>query len=115
MYSIKKSNIELTRGDTLVLQVVILKDGEAYTPAAEDEIRFAMKHNTLNGTKTEYTDPEPLLTKVIPNDTMILRLESNDTKPFGFGLYAYDIQITFEDGTVDTFIIGTLKLTEEVY
>ena len=73
-----------------------------------------MKHNTLNLDKTDYSDETPLIEKTIPNDTLLLRLESQDTKPFGFGTYAYDIEITFADGDVDTFIKGVLKLTEEV-
>ena len=45
---------------------------------------------------------------------MILRLESGDTKDFRFGTYAYDIQITMADGTVDTFISDKLHLQPEV-
>lgn len=43
---------------------------------------------------------------------MILELEPSDTKTFDFGTYVYDIQITFSDGTVDTFITeASLKIT----
>ena len=38
-----------------------------------------------------------------------------DTKNLDFGTYVYDLQITFADGTVDTFISKSiLKLEEEV-
>ena len=69
----------------------------------------------MNSKKTDYKDIEPLILKEIPNDTLILELEPNDTKPLAFGTYVYDIQITFEDGTVDTFITEAMfKLTPEV-
>lgn len=112
--SIEDNRITMTRGDTLRLQITMGRDGEAYVPTEGDVIRFAVKHPTLNDSKTEYVDPEPLLMKTIPTDTLMLELESEDTKPLGFGRYDYDIQITFADGTVDTFISGSLKLTKEV-
>lgn len=112
--SIEENRITMTRGDTLRLKIDMVRDGEVYEPDDGDVIRFAVKHPTLNSTKTEYVDVEPLIEIVIPNDTLLLELEPNDTKPLGFGRYDYDIQITFADGTVDTFISGSLKLTKEV-
>ena len=114
MVSVDGNKITMTRGDTLRLKVGIVVDGEEYTPELYDSIRFALKHSKLNATKTEYTDAEPLVLKDIPNDTLILELEPDDTKSLGFGKYDYDVQITFADGTVDTFISDTLKLTKEV-
>ena len=114
MYLIKRNNIKLTRGDTLIAQVGIIRDDEPYTPEDGDEIRFAMKHPTMNSAKTEYTDKEPLLTKNIPIDTLILQLDPEDTKSFGFGEYVYDLEITFADGYRDTFVSATITLTPEV-
>lgn len=112
---VKNNKITMTRGDTLRIQVAIVVDGEDYTPENGDSVRFALKHTTLNNTRTEYYDDEPLILKTIPNDTLVLELEPNDTKPLGFGKYDYDIEITFADGTVDTFISNTLVLTKEVH
>ena len=112
--AIEDNRITMTRGDTLRLKVDMVRDDEEYEPIEGDVIRFAVKHQTLNKEKSEYVDEEPLIEKVIPNDTLLLELEPNDTKPLGFGRYDYDIQITFTDGTVDTFISSTLKLTKEV-
>ena len=71
------------------------------------QIRFALKRS--------YNDSEVLIYKEIPYDTMILRVDSEDTKELQQpGVYVYDIQITFTDGTVSTFISGKLKLVEEV-
>lgn len=107
--SIKGTTIIMTRGDTLRTTVSITDaNGTTYTPVEGDSVRFALK-------KT-YNDAEPLILKDIPTDTMELRLESEDTKSLDQpGEYVYDIQITLNDGTVDTFIDkAKLKLTEEV-
>ena len=113
---IKGTSITLTRGDTLRTRVVIILDGQEYTPVAGDSVRFALKHTTMTPKKTAYKDTQPLLIKPIPIDTMILQLEPQDTKPFDFDTYVYDIQITFADGTVCTFITqAVFKLTPEVH
>ena len=114
MVSVDGNKITMTRGDTLRLKVGIVVDGEEYTPELYDSVRFALKHSEMNQQKTEYKDSDPLINKTIPNDTLILELEPEDTKSLGFGKYDYDVQITFADGTVDTFISDTLKLTKEV-
>ena len=107
-YNITGTTITLTRGDTFEALVSATKrDGTQYIPVEGDVIRFAMKEN--------YDDPRPLLVKDIPIDTMRLTLNPEDTKNFDFGKYVYDIQLTKEDGTVDTFITkATIKITEEV-
>lgn len=114
MVSVDNNKVTMTRGDTLRLKVNIWVNEELYTPEVGDVVRFAMKHNVLNADGTDFADAEPLVEKPIPNDTLILELVPNDTKPLGFGKYAYDIEITFADGTVDTFISETIKLTKEV-
>lgn len=120
MFSIDGQKIELTRGDTLILEVGIYIETEEggkqqYTPVPGDTIRFALKRDKMNAKRTEYSDPEPLIRKDIPVETMILRLDSQDTTPLPFGNYVYDIQITFVDGTVDTFIANQpFILTPEV-
>lgn len=112
--SITDNTIVMTRGDTLRALIGIIMDGEPYTPQEGDVVRFAVKHQQLNPEKTEYVDPNPLINKTVPNETMVLELVPSDTKLLGFGRYDYDVQITFADGTVDTFISGVLKLTKEV-
>ena len=114
---IKKNSISLTRGDTFRAQVTLLtEDGSPYVPTAGDSLRFALKHPQLNSDGTDYADTNPLILKTIPTDTMILELEPEDTKSLGFGDYVYDVEITLEDGTVDTFITAApFKLTEEVH
>ena len=81
--------------------------GETYTPTASDVIRFAMKRR--------YKDSECLINKIIPNGSLTLQIDPADTKPLQFGKeYVYDIQLTTAGGVVDTFISGTIYLSEEV-
>lgn len=111
---VEGNTITMTRGDTLRLKIVVVVDGEEYTPHGQDVVRFAVKHSQLNAMKTEYADKKPLISKVVPNITQTLQLDPADTKALGFGRYDYDVQITFADGTVSTFISDTLALTKEV-
>ena len=115
MYSVNGTTITLTRGDTMLLLVGMKRDGEPYTPQPGDSVRFALKQS-LNPKGTEFREKNPLILKDIPTDTMILRLDPDDTKPFGFGTYRYDIEITFANGYVDTFITNSrFDLTPEVH
>lgn len=109
MFSIKDNNIILTRGDTLLLEIKMIKQGETYIPIEGETLRFAMKN--------KYSDPDQkvILVKNIPIDTLILELEPEDTKNLPMrSKYVYDIQFTDIDGRVDTFIKGTLTIEEEV-
>lgn len=108
MFTIEGTTILMTRGDTVCIEVEIkTRDGETYTPTEGDSIRFAMKKR--------YKDPEPLLEINIPIETMILKIEPEDTSSLAFGSYKYDIEITKADGTVDTFIPRSdITLLEEV-
>lgn len=115
MIQITGTTIEMTRGDTLWLQIGIEQDGEPYTPKEGEVVRFYLKHAALKAGHSAYSDPKPLITKEVPTNTMILALEPEDTKPFGFGNYKYDLEITMDDGRVDTFINnGDLILVPEV-
>ena len=102
MIKINGTTITMTRGDTLRL-VLTLKDedGNTYTPLPGDQIRFAMKH--------VYDDANPLILKDIPNDSLELVINPEDTKNLECGpvrgKYKYDIELVREQGTwVDTFI-----------
>lgn len=106
---INGTTITLTRGDTLKTKIRMFDPvGEEYIPSENDRIRFAMKQ--------KYSDYDPILVIDIPTDTCVLHIKPEDTKELDFGRYVYDIELTMEDGTVDTFITrATLKLSEEVY
>ena len=116
MYKVTGTTIEMVRGDSVIIKVSMKMSGEDYVPIEGDSLRFAMKHRTLNSTRTEYTDSEPLLIKPISIEDCMLRLNPEDTKDIGFGTYVYDIEITFADGFVDTFIKNAkIKLLPEVH
>ena len=106
--TISGNNIIMTRGDTLKTKLKIKdSDGKEYIPIEGDSIRFALKR--------KHNDAKPCILKDIPVDTCILYLEPQDTKCLPQpSEYVYDIQITMNDGTVDTFITGKLNITQEV-
>lgn len=114
MVVIDDTKITMTRGDTLSVTISMTLDSETYTPVAGDTIRFAMKHPEMNASRTQYLDDEPIITKDIPYDTCVLRLEPSDTADMDFGTYAYDIQMTYANGDVDTFIKGKFVIDPEV-
>ena len=94
------TTITMTRGDTAAIEVSMTRDGDPYLPVAGDTVRFAAKHPKMTSGNKQYKDEEPVL---------------EDTKSLDFGEYVYDIQITFADGTVDTFITtAPFVLTPEV-
>lgn len=108
MFKIDGTTITMVRGDTFSAFLKIYsKNKILYSPTAEDTIVFAVKES--------YTDDQCVLTKSIPYDTMILELEPNDTKSLDQpSSYVYEISLTMEDGTVDTFIRGKLIIEEEI-
>lgn len=107
-YSVNKNNIILTRGDTFKAQVVIKdKSNNEYVPGDGDIIEFGVKKN--------FNQEEFLIKKTVPNDTLILRIEAEDTKGLPYGTYVWDMQLTKANGDVTTFITkASLTLTEEV-
>lgn len=105
MINITGNTIEMTRGDTLIVTVQIYDDqGQAYTPAEGDAVRFALKSAEMTLGRKDFKDAEPLISKTIPTDTLVLQLNPADTKGLDFGTYVYDIELTHASGVVDTFI-----------
>jgi hypothetical protein len=102
------NNITLTRGDTLTVTVARSKDVETYTPEEGDVIRFALSKGYMGEPGYEFK-----LDKTIPNDTLTFTLSATETA-LDYRSYNYDIQVTHEDGCVDTFISAKLTITGEV-
>lgn len=116
MVLVNGTTITMTRGDTAFISVSMTRDGEPYTPVEGDEVRFAVKHPAMTGGGKQYKDAEPVILIDIPIDSMVLTIAPADTEELDFGEYVYDIQITFADGTVDTFIPNAdLVITPEVH
>lgn len=108
MKKVSNNKITMTRGDTCRIKLSLTdSEGNEFVPDDGDVIRFAAKQR--------YTDSEPIIFITVPNDTLVLEIKPEDTKNLNFGTYVYDMQITFADGTIDTFITkATLKIEEEV-
>lgn len=116
MYEISGNTIRLTRGDSFYCAVGMTQGTTPYVPAEGDVVRFALKRNRLRPGGGEYADKDPLILKVIPNDTLILHLAPEDTAGLEFGEYVYDIELTYANGDVDTFIeTAPFVLEKEVH
>ena len=105
-------NITMTRGDTFVRTITLKKNGNTYTPTNADVIRFAMA-KVYKG-ETGY---EPLLIKTLTPDgnRLVWRIDPQDTADLDYGKYVYDLQITYADGSVETFCANKkFKLLKEV-
>ena len=115
MYNIVGQSIWLTRGDSFSAEISPQLNDTTYTPLEGDVIKFYLKRNLIKLDNSGYVDANPLIQKTIPNDTMILEISPSDTKQLAFGDYVYDVELTYADGTVDTFINNALfKIVPEV-
>lgn len=100
----KGPTITITRGDTASFGITI-KDasGTEYTPQAGDTVTFTVKKST----KSE----EALIQKT----GVSIALEHEDTAELKYGIYAYDVQLEYANGNIDTFIgPADFVITEEV-
>lgn len=105
MYVISGTSIKLTRGDSFYAEVSIKNSsGAAYVLQEGDKVRFYLKRNVMTPAQAEYADKRPLISKIIPSDTLLLHLDPEDTKSLSFGEYVYDLELTYANGDVDTFI-----------
>ena len=109
MLQIKNNDIYLTRGDTLTLTVGITKDGEPYDMQDGDSVRFALSKGYV-GLKGY----QLIMTKPVPADTLTFTLSSAETQSLDSDRYNYDIQMTYANGEVDTFISAKLMMMGEV-
>jgi len=101
MVSIKNNVIRITQGDTLRTSVVFYTEPDVpYIPSEGDRIRFALKSSK------NANDTDILINVEIPTDTMVLTIPAEATKnvPARSTPYFYDVEITFENGDVYTFI-----------
>ena len=94
MYSITGKRIEMTRGDTVVIEFPMYIDGEPYELQDGDTVKFAVKKSP--------DDVESCIKKTL--DGYVLTLDPDDTMGLDFGEYFYDVRIIFADGVVQTYI-----------
>jgi hypothetical protein len=103
-FRIENDVIKLTRGDTA--QFVITpysSDGSEYELKDGDVVTFTVKKNTY--------DKQVLIQKT----GLEVEIKPEETNDLTYGTYKYDVQMTFADGRIDTFIgPSDFVLTEEV-
>lgn len=96
-------HIDITRGDTILLYLKL----KNYTPDPNtDSMRFAL---------AKADTKQVVLVKTIDINTLELRVDAIETKQLEPGNYDYDIQLTYEDGIVTTFIESTLTVYADIY
>lgn len=108
MLRIAGDDITLTRGDSLQIQLVLTKGGEAYTPENGDVIEF----HASNVFKDQ-PGYVLIINKVLDNSTLILELDPSDTSNVALSRMNYEFELTYADGSVDTFQQGFFYLTGE--
>ena len=103
---VENNKIFLTRGDSFETTITMAYAGSssAYTPQPGDVITFALKEARMTPGNQDFVNKTPLISKTIPNETLLLSIEPADTKNLKFGNYKYDVEIVFENGKVCTFI-----------
>jgi len=98
--------ISLTRGDTARFNI-ILKDstGAVYTPVSGDTLTMTVKQSTSDTTEVFQIDAVDGEFEILPEHTSELT----------FGTYFYDIQLTLDNGDVNTVVpVSQFKVEEEV-
>ena len=106
MFRIVNNVISLTRGDTARFNI-ILKDsnGSVYTPVEGDTLTMTVKQNTSDTTEVFQIEAVDGEFEILPENTSGL----------SFGTYFYDIQLTLNDGDINTVIpVSQFKVEEEV-
>lgn len=105
-FDVSGTTITMTRGDTFRCQFPMYVGDEIYSLKKGDVVRFAVKK--------DYEDVVPCIRKTLSGYT--LQLDPEDTKALQFGKHYYDVQITFADGTVATYITkGIFNIDKEVH
>lgn len=93
MFKIEGTTISLTRGDSAEFDIEVYdSDGNLYELADGDKLEFTVKDNIH------------MKTPVIYKTGSQIRLVPKDTKSLSYKKYVYDVQLTLNDGTVDTII-----------
>lgn len=105
-----KADIELVRGDSLILTLNMSRQDETYSPEQGDQMIFTLRKNYKG-----LTNDAILLQKTVDlYDSIILEIEPEDTESLEYGSYKYDMEFDSYDGKVDTVMQGTFKLAKEV-
>ena len=110
MLVITDNNIKLTRGDTarftVPTYIVIGEEKHPYDIKEDDVLTLTVKK--------EYADEVAMIEKKVTGINLF-HIKPEDTKPYDFGTYKYDVQITTADGDNYTIVEDKkFKITNEV-
>ena len=95
MFKVDGDTISITRGDTGVFSLnITTAQGHDYD-YSNDSVVFTVKKSIF--------DTEPLIQKQVVYGENIV-IEPEDTNNFAYATYWYDVQVTTEEGVVDTII-----------
>lgn len=102
--------IEMTRGDSLILNLDLTQDGEEIEWEDEDVITFALSVSFKG--KSDYI---LLLQKEISKETQLLELTPEETQDLVYNYdYNFQVKAQYSDGRVYTFIEGILRVKGEI-
>lgn len=96
----ENDHIYITKGDSAVMDITLIKNEEEYVMQPGDKLYFSMKRNNdFNFTiwSSEVETPE-------------IDFEVATTSAWAFGDYDYSITMIYANGDRDTFITGTLTV-----
>jgi len=111
MLKIIGKNIQITRGDDGFIDLKIRSKIPPYTIYKLEEGDSCV----LTIRKNIKVDEENPILIQIPLEDNKFYIKASDTQDFEFGKYIYDVQLTFENGMVNTIIEPSLfEVTPEV-
>ena len=108
MQAIDGMNITLTRGDTLAFEVGMKKGNQTYTPVEGDKLRFALSIGYVGEQGYQLIKSQD-----IDTTTRLVVVDAETTAGWTEDEYNYDIELTYADGKVDTFIQGMVFMVGE--
>ena len=107
MLNINGTDIKMTRGDSVILNMVIYTpDGNVYEMQNGDSLYFTVRE------LPKKTSDSPLIEKTFSNND--IKLTPADTMFLKYGRYFWDVTLIFSDGDVNTVASGYITLTYEV-
>lgn len=95
MLKVDGNKIWLTRGDSATLKLTVYDSSGAEYDYSQDTVKFTVKRS--------WAESDALITKTVNADGEIV-LDAEDTADLPAGRYVYDVQITSDNGAVDTVI-----------
>lgn len=102
MFKINNKTIQITRGDTGLFTLSITSGGESYDYSS-DQVLFTVKRNTNTN--------EIIFQKNVGYGQVVTILPE-DTASLPYGTYVYDVQVTTEQGIVNTVITPSPFIVE---